>query len=310
MGEAKKEYDLYIKWRDANGYQEHLDDINVIVQDDENRLGIKIGSEMSVEQETQMALSYLKQFWAQTSLEEEYMCRYLISVLGKIPVDCFFWRQNGTVENDIANQNNDIPIVTVNLVPSRFFRLGETLEVFVSVLESDGKVLSGTSVIISSQDFPEETKEYLTDHQGFARAILKHEEKERTEYFYTIYTRGTARTIKIPVMDVDALSERLEAIPINGFDTFNFFTENKHADIHVSRSKDGWILEVISKPGWENRDFVIDRLKSLGFTAETEPSKKISFQYIAWDKEITLDILIQTVKILEWIKTEGEEYGI
>lgn len=307
QGEAKKEYDLYIKWRDANGYQERLDAINVIVQDEQNRLGITIGLEMSVEQETQMALPYLKQFWAQTSLAEEYMCRYLISVLGKIPVDCFSWRQNGTVGNYIANQNNDMPIVTVSLVPSRFFRLGETLEVFVSVVESDGKVLSGTSVLINSQDFPEETKEYLTDHQGFARAVLKHEEKERTEYFYTIYTRGTARTIKIPVIDVEALSVRLEAIPINGFDIFNFVEGNKQADIKVSRSEEGWVLEVTSQPDWENRDFVVDRLKSLGFTAETESSKKTSFQYVARDKDITLDILIQTVKILEWIKTVGKE---
>lgn len=309
QGEAKKEYDLYIKWRGANGYQERLDAINVIVQDEQNRLGITIGSEMSVEQETQMALAYLKQFWAQTSLAEEYMCLYLISVLGKTPVDCFSWRHNGTVGNDIANQNNDMPIVTVSLVPSRFFRVGETLEVFVSVVELDGKVLSGTSVLINSQDFPEETKEYLTDHQGFARAVLKHEEKERTEYFYTIYTRGTARTIKIPVMDVEALSKRLEAIPINGFDIFNLVEGNKQADIKVSRNEVGWVLEVTSQPGWENRDFVVDRLKLLGFTAETESSKETSFQYTVGDREKTLDILIQTVKILEWIKTGEKEYG-
>ncbi|MCK4336391.1 MAG: hypothetical protein KAX11_00520, partial [Candidatus Aminicenantes bacterium] len=256
-----------------------------------------------------MAMPYLKQFWAQTSLAEEYMCRYLISVLGKIHVDCFSWRQNGTVGNDIANQNNDMPIITVSLVPSRFFRLGETLEIFVSVVESDGKILSGTSVLISPQDFPEETKEYLTDHQGFARAVLKHEEKELTEYFYTIYTRGTARTIKIPVMDVEALGIRLEAIPINGFYTFNFAEGNKQADIKVSRSEDGWILEVTSQPAWENRDFVVDRLKSLGFTAETESSKETSFQYTVGDREKTLNILIQTVKILEWIKTGEKEYG-
>jgi hypothetical protein len=309
QGEAKKEYDLFIKWRDANGYLERLDAINVILRDDQNRLGFTIGSEMSVEQETQMALPYLKQFWAQTSLAEEYMCRYLISVLGKIPVECFSWRQNGTVGNDIANQNNDMPIVTVSIVPSCFFRLGETLELFVSVVELDGKVLSGTSVLINSQDFPEETKEYLTDHRGFARADLKHEEKERTEYFYTIYTRGTARTIKIPVIDVEVLIVRLEAIPINGFDTFNFFDGNKQADIKVSRSEDGWILEVTSQPSWENWDFVVGQLKSVGFKAEKQSSKETYFQYVAGDKDITLDILIKTVKILEWIKTGGKEYG-
>ena len=193
------------------------------------------------------------------------------------------------------------------MVPNRFFRLGETLEVFIQVIEPEGKIISGTSVLIGLQDFPEEAREYLTDNQGVARAVLKHDEKDRTEYFYTVYTHGTKKSFKIPVMDLKTLRQKLRVIPSDSQEYFDLIEEKKQANIGVLRSENEWIFIITPLPVWENKDFIMNRLKSVGYENDIEESEEDSLFYRALGEENALDILIQTVKILEWIVIEKEK---
>jgi len=306
-GEAKKEYDLYVKWRDANDYLGRLNSIQKTVKDKRTELDVAQESRISAEQKIQEAQLHLNRLWAQISLEEEYMCRYMISILGKIPSDCFVWRKKVVDDHTFVSEKEDPPKISISLVPKYFFRPGETLEVFVRVIEPDGKIISGTSVLIGPRDFPEEVKEYLTDYRGIARAVLKHDEKDRTEYFYTAYIHGTAISFHIPVMDLKSLRQKLNAIPAEGQESFALIDEKKHANIQVHRSKNEWTFKVTPHPVWENRDFITDKLKSAGYANDIEESGDTSLFLKVQGEENALDLLIQTVKTLEWIVTEEEK---
>ena len=301
--ENREELELYEKWRDANGYEGRAAQVDGQRLARLSQWGLTDIEDLSIDQARQYALFRLQNEWLRYTLEEEFMCRYLISVLGKNPVECLSWRTQG-IEAEPAEQSQEpTSEIAISVFPNHFIREGDWVNVIVSVVDEDGRIITGTSVHLVPEGSFEDSQEFYTNNQGIAVIPLSHDQEGKDKYTFQIYSQGVSRPIEIPVISPESLKMRLEDIVMGESDTFTFQPEFDR-DIRVFRIQDGWRFEVEIQEGWANRDDIIQLFLEKDYGKMEEQTEKLVYQFVAYDIQKALDILIETKKILELVEIE------
>ncbi|MFC2158856.1 hypothetical protein ACFLT9_13570 [Acidobacteriota bacterium] len=302
-GENKKEYDLFQKWMNANGYQEKIDTFRGERLAQLSQFGVDKEADLTIDQARQFAPELLKYMWNHHMVDEEFICRYLISVLGKNPVECLTWRSQGMETLSVERVPEVSSEISITIFPDHFIREGDWVNVIVSVVDVDGRIVSGTSVHLISEGSFEDSQEFYTNSQGIAVIPLSHNQEETEAYIYQIYAQGISQKIEIPVISQESIKIRLEEIVLDESDTFTF-QPGFSRDIKVTRTQEGWKLVVQIQEDWTNWDFIIQRLLEIDYGEMEGQEDMMVYQFVAYDSQKAMDVLIDTKKILELVEIE------
>ncbi len=215
-----------------------------------------------------------------------------------------------TVPLSAGHSLEDPPKISISVVPGVFFKLGETVDIFVHVEETDGKIISGTSVNIVPQNYPEDAWEVLTDAEGTAQSVLKHDDSKKEEYIYSIYVCGTDRIIKIPILHLDAIKKQIKAIPVEEESVLSLAALKNLAEIRIQHKEESWGLQIfLGSPQQDNRD-LIGRLKAWGPLKKIKSDTGAAYSLEVPNENDLLINLIQAIKILSQIGPSVHEPGL
>ncbi|MCJ7681671.1 MAG: hypothetical protein MUP70_13155, partial [Candidatus Aminicenantes bacterium] len=299
QGESKKDYELFLKWRDANGYSSRTKELDNLQAALYLHAGIEEKTNATAEQSERIAAAILEIYWKKASLQEEYMCRFLLTVLGKNPMECLEWRSRGIPVEPASKDQKQSPDVIVALYPRQFFKLDDVVELYVRVIEPDDRIVSGTSVHLVSEGKPEDSEEHLTNSEGITKITFIHRDESVRIYSYIIYTRGLSKEITIPVITRTSLKSRLENISI-GEGTIHPYGEDEEELLTVARIGNGWQIDIVTYDDWISIDEVNARLQELAMREVRKVGRSRRFRLIMPEVDAAVEALIQLKILLDY----------
>ncbi|MBU4203823.1 MAG: hypothetical protein KKD59_07730 [Acidobacteria bacterium] len=299
QGESKKDYDLFLKWRDANGYSSRTKELGNLEAALYLHAGIEEQTDPTPEQAFRIAATLLEIYWKKASLQEEYMCRFLLTVLGKNPLECLEWRSRGIPVEPARKDRKQSPDVIVALYPRQFSRPADVVELYVRVIEPDDRIVAGTSVHLVPNGNPEDSEEYLTDSEGIAKITFIHRDAAVRSYSYTIYTRGMSKEITIPVITAEVLKSQLENMT-DGGGSVHPYGEDEEELLTAARVVNGWQIDIVTYDDWVGIEEINTRLQELAMREVRKVGRSRRFRLTLPESDAAAQALIQLKIMLDF----------